>query len=258
MGSIVRVLVVEDDCLDLRGEHDALVGAGFDVAIAEDGHTALRAMKDHDFDVVLADLRLPDMSALDLFERTGAYASRRVPPFVVITAFGSIQEAVDAMKLGVADFLQKPMPSHDLIAILRQAATQSHTVRLTAEQIESTNITDSRVYAALAAIRQRFGDPSLRCGAIAAELGISGYYLARLLKIETGKTFLHHLHRQRVAEAERLLCTTSLSIKEIAFQVGFASNTARLDAYFRRFHRTTPTNFREEHRNPLANEPWTL
>lgn len=234
-----RVLIVDDDHADLSAASDALHVAGFEVIQATTGGTALDTLRDSAVDVVLADLRLPDMSALDILKGS----ARATPPFVIMTAFGSIEEAVEAMKRGVADFVQKPVPPVDLARIVTRVA-QGIARPLTPQQIERTNITDPRVYAALEAIRQRFCDPALTCERLAAELGISRTFLARLLKRETDKSYLHHLHRRRVAEAERLLATTGLPIKEIAFLAGYASNTGRLDIHFKRFHRTTPTEWR--------------
>jgi AraC-like DNA-binding protein len=100
-----------------------------------------------------------------------------------------------------------------------------------------------RVSAMLASIEERFTSPVISLATIAQASGLSRWHSARLLKASTGATFTEHVHRRRVEEAERLLVRTTLSIKEIAVQVGYA-NSGRLAHHFRRGHDTTPRAFR--------------
>src|SRR5689334_3583516 len=73
-----------------------------------------------------------------------------------------------------------------------------------------------RVAVVLAFLERRFDDPALNLTAAAEHAALSPTYLARLLKATTGATFLQHVRRLRVARAEQLLLTTTLSIKETA------------------------------------------
>jgi DNA-binding NtrC family response regulator len=105
--SSARLLLVEDDAGMRRLLDDELRDQGYDVISVRNVAEALPALGDAEPDVVVADLRLPDGSALDLLEQ-----SRRLrfpPAFVVITAFGSIGQAVDALKAGADDFITKPV-----------------------------------------------------------------------------------------------------------------------------------------------------
>lgn len=104
---VARILVVEDD-ETFRGLLTAiLVDAGHDVAQAVDGVAGLAQLKQNQFDLVLSDLKMPKMGGVELF-----HASRDIPvppPFVLLTAFGTVEEAVSAIKDGVSDFLTKPL-----------------------------------------------------------------------------------------------------------------------------------------------------
>lgn len=102
-----RILVVEDDKTFRGLLADILEGAGHEVTQAADGAAGVSALKTGRFDLVLSDLKMPLMSGIDLFR-----ASRSIPappPFVLLTAFGTIEEAVSAIKEGVSDFLTKPL-----------------------------------------------------------------------------------------------------------------------------------------------------
>jgi len=102
-----KILIVEDD-QTFRGLLAAILGAaGHEVTQAADGAAGLAMLKQHPFDLVLSDLKMPKMGGVELFR-----ASRNLPsppPFVLLTAFGTVEEAVSAIKDGVCDFLTKPL-----------------------------------------------------------------------------------------------------------------------------------------------------
>jgi AraC-like DNA-binding protein len=98
---------------------------------------------------------------------------------------------------------------------------------------------------ALDVINRRYSSLPLTLRAVAAEVGVSRFYLARVLTRVTGAGFRHHLHRARTMAACRLLHDANKSIKEIAYDVGYAG-TRELDRNFRRQCGTTPTEFRRK------------
>ncbi len=114
-----RILVVDDD----RGVRTALqVNLGrrdAEVQVAEDVTTALRALHEAPFDLVLTDVKMPDATGLDLLARI-----RRSWPdtqVIVMTGFGSVSDAVAAMKGGAADYLIKPVERDELYIVVDRA-----------------------------------------------------------------------------------------------------------------------------------------
>jgi len=111
-----RLLVVEDRESLRRMLETALRGEGYEVVAAGDAEAALPLLARERFDLVLTDLKLPGASGLDVVA-----ACRRADatvPVVVMTAFGTVATAVQAMKLGAADFLEKPVELDDLFALV--------------------------------------------------------------------------------------------------------------------------------------------
>ena len=102
-----RILVVEDDATFRSLLATILDGEGYEVEEAEDGEKALAMLRQSEFDLVVSDLRMPGRSGMDLFRETRSYPAP--PPFLLITAYGTIEEAVSAIKEGAADFLTKPL-----------------------------------------------------------------------------------------------------------------------------------------------------
>jgi two-component system response regulator AtoC len=117
---VARILVVDDE-EDLRAFCEAaLAGAGHDVATAADGVEALDALARRRFDLVLTDLRMPRLDGEALLRQVRAtYPDVAV---IVLTAHGSVTKAVEAMRLGVSDFLEKPVESP---GALRAAVTRA-------------------------------------------------------------------------------------------------------------------------------------
>src|SRR5271157_3061760 len=112
-----RILVVEDEEKLRRVLELQLTSAGFEV---EKARTAEEALKVADrADLVLTDLRLPQMDGLELLAAIRRQNSQT--PVIVMTAFGTVETAVEAMKAGAADFLLKPFSLDHLMTVLRKA-----------------------------------------------------------------------------------------------------------------------------------------
>lgn len=117
-----RVLIVEDDNTFRSLLRKILSAEGLDVhevASAEEGIAKLRR---ESFDLVLSDLKLPGMNGLDLFRASRTDVA--LTPFILMTAFGTIEEAVDAMKEGVLDFITKPLKDPNALRTLVRKALE--------------------------------------------------------------------------------------------------------------------------------------
>ncbi len=110
-----RVLVVDDEAELLRAVARILKARGFDVGMAGNGLEALEILEKQDFDVMLVDLVMPGMTGLDLLTR--AKSSHERLEVVIMTAFADVDTAVAAVKAGAYDFLTKPFPSSDTVAL---------------------------------------------------------------------------------------------------------------------------------------------
>jgi two-component system response regulator FlrC len=103
------VLIADDDAALRRLARDVLDAQGYELLEAPDGERALALLREHAVDVVVSDLRMPGLDGLALLA-----AARKLPdpPVVVLlTAYGSVPQAVEAMRLGAFDFVEKPLAS---------------------------------------------------------------------------------------------------------------------------------------------------
>lgn len=119
----VRILVVDDDDELRRNVADVLVRAGFETVLAGSGEEALSRMADGKFDLVLLDLLMPGMGGMAALEQIAqSYPRSRV---VMMTAFATVENAVEAMRKGADDYVTKPFRINDLLATVRRILEQA-------------------------------------------------------------------------------------------------------------------------------------
>jgi two-component system response regulator AtoC len=106
------ILIVDDEQTLARSAKAFLADHGYEAEVATTGEQALELLESLQPDVVFADVRLPGMSGLDLLKRIREFDP--VMPVVVLTAYGSIEGAVEAMKLGAFDYVKKPVDLEEL------------------------------------------------------------------------------------------------------------------------------------------------
>jgi len=118
-----RILIVDDEA-GIRDSLETLLGLeGFRVDLAADGREGLDQLARHSYDLMLLDLALPGESGIDLLPRIKSL----VPdlPVILITAYGTVGNVVDAMRAGASNFVQKPWDNEKLLADIRSAIGKS-------------------------------------------------------------------------------------------------------------------------------------
>jgi len=117
------VLIVDDESAP-RAALTQILKQDFHILTAEDAHAALAVLNDHGVDLVTLDLKLPDRSGSDLLhDIKRAHAEIEV---IMVTAYGSLQSAMDCIRHGAAGFLLKPFNASELLAISLQTAHKKH------------------------------------------------------------------------------------------------------------------------------------
>jgi DNA-binding NtrC family response regulator len=122
-----RVMVVDDDPETLALLHEVVEKEGYEVKTAEDAEKALRQISEWQPDLVITDIHMPGMDGLALL----AAIRERAPDILVIllTAYGSLKTAVDAIKAGAFDYLSKPFVVDDIRLVVRRALEHKKLLR---------------------------------------------------------------------------------------------------------------------------------
>src|SRR5258706_3073478 len=122
-----RLLVIDDDTDMLEGIGHMLRSAGYTVYPAPSCDEGFTMAPDGAFDVILSDMRMSGISGLDVLRKLREHRVDSV--FIIMTGFGTVDTAVEAMKLGAVDFVQKPFFRDELLMRVRAAAERRQAAR---------------------------------------------------------------------------------------------------------------------------------
>ncbi len=127
-GEPKHLLVVDDDEAVCQVMSIMLTDQGYDVVAETDARKALSLLREGQFDVVLVDIVMPELDGLELIDQIREHFN--VLPILVVTAFGSAELTVDAMRRGATDFVTKPVDARLLDLRIRRAYDLEHTRRM--------------------------------------------------------------------------------------------------------------------------------
>jgi EAL domain-containing protein (putative c-di-GMP-specific phosphodiesterase class I) len=136
-----RVLVADDELPLARSLARVLAGAGYEVITVTDGPSAISALQQHDFDVILSDIHMPGMSGVDLLRSVRAHDLD--VPVVLMTADPQIQTATDAVELGALQYLVKPVPVEVLFKSMERASKLRRMARIKRETMRALGPQDA-------------------------------------------------------------------------------------------------------------------
>jgi DNA-binding NtrC family response regulator len=115
-----KILIVDDDLSLLRVLDHHLSEAGYNTTAISKPKEALKLLDKGSFDMVLSDMKMPDVSGLDILRNVNKLGADVI--FIIITGVPTVDEAVEAMKLGAFDFIQKPVDKTHLLRVVEKAS----------------------------------------------------------------------------------------------------------------------------------------
>ena len=222
------ILVVDDDEALRRLCARVLSTQGYEVHTAGDGEEAVRMVEEHAYRVVLLDLKMPGMDGIECLKRLKSAGCRA--DVVMITGYGNVSTAVEAMKVGARDFIEKPFKPQDLQAML--------------EDILQRQSRDAQLYddPVVAFIQQHATEIGSRKD-VANRLGVSLERVSARVQEVTSMSFRQFLHHCRLHLAKRLLESTELDISEISVRTGFQT-VQHFSRVFSKRAGVSPKNYR--------------
>lgn len=119
-----NILVVDDDMHMRLALKESLSQAGYTISLAEDGVAAVEAVRRSPCDLIITDVRMPRKNGLELLESIRAGES--LIPVILITGYGTVHDAVRAIKGGAFDYIQKPFDTETLYGIVKRALGQNN------------------------------------------------------------------------------------------------------------------------------------
>ncbi len=113
------ILIIEDEKIVRVSLTDALKAEGYTVLAVADGNTALLALEEGDFSLVISDIRLPGAGGIQILRKS--FSEAPSTPVIMMTAYGNIKDAVEAMRLGAFDYITKPFDLDEMLISVSRA-----------------------------------------------------------------------------------------------------------------------------------------
>ncbi len=135
----IKLLIVDDE-FNTRQALMRYLGRKFEVTGAENGSEAIEQLKEHDFSLVLTDLRMPEADGMSVLD--AAKAKANPPKCIMLTAYGSISEAVTAMKKGAFDFVTKPVKLAKLEEVISAALAAAEKEKTSLPELPGNEIAE--------------------------------------------------------------------------------------------------------------------
>jgi DNA-binding NtrC family response regulator len=139
MSSAERLLIVDDDSSMRMALYESLSSCGYEVETAENGADALVKFKNSQFAGVVTDMRMPKMSGMDVLR--GVKRISPQTPVILITAYGTVNTAVEAMKEGASEFIMKPFSLDDLEFAVKNVLAANIQLKTDKDEEETSGIT---------------------------------------------------------------------------------------------------------------------
>ena len=226
------VLVIDDNT-DIRQYERTLLQDEYVVLEAADGKEGLAVALKEVPDLVICDVMMPVMDGLELTERLKTNTATSHIPVIMLTAKNLEEHRAEGYEHGADSYITKPFHSKVLLArienLLRQRQLLKHLYQGTKEtekEISESHLEDrdKQFLKQLQAIIQKnLSDSEFGVEDMGQQIGLSRVQLYRKVKAMTGSSVVDLLRKARLAKARRLLETRSMSVSEVAYEVGFSA-----------------------------------
>jgi len=239
-----QVLLVDDEPIVRSGMKKIIDWNqyGFELPdTASNGLEACRLQQQKQYDLIIADLKMPTMDGLTMIRtmRQEGYDGQ----FMLLSAYGEFEYARQAMQYGVRYYLLKPVDVKILIQYLQALNGLLQGRETMFEPAEETDV--------VLLVKQYTNanyQHNLTLNVVASELNFTPGYLGRLFKNSEGISYNEYLNRVRIERAKQLLKSKNKKILEIVNQVGY-QNESYFNRCFKRLEGITPTEFRDLQKN---------
>jgi two-component system response regulator YesN len=237
----IKVMLVEDEAVAREGyrklfdweRHGCVI-----VSEAGDGLSAVSLAGEYRPDVILMDINIPIISGLDAI----AAIQKQLPHavFVIVSGYNEFNYAQQAIRLGVSDYLLKPVKFEELSAVMQKVRLKI----LRSGGHEGDTAEAKRIYKIISYLNDHL-EEDISLKKLSEVFYLHPSYISQLFKMETGMNYHEYLVNLRIERAKQFLSTSDLSVDQIAEKTGFG-NYRTFSAAFRRVEKNSPSEFRRK------------
>lgn len=249
-----KILIVDDEPLIRRGIKllvdfkELNINEVFE---ASNGEEALEIFKNNKIDLVLCDINMPKINGLDFAREIKKINS--LVKIALITGYNHFDYAHQAIKIGVEDYILKPVSKSDITEVIikltnkiESEKTQSRLNEVVKSLLKDSGVSKENTYKdeILKIIDKRIGEFEFSLQILADEMGFSSGYLSALFKKLFGKSFQSYVLDLRLEKAKLLLLTTDMKNYQIAESIGI-SDVNYFGVRFKKAYGLSPKQYKE-------------
>jgi len=248
-----NILVVDDNA-DMRRYLRTLLASRFYVLEASDGQSGLRLARESVPDLIVSDVMMPIMDGLEFCRTLKEDFITSHIPIILLTARSTEAQQMEGYEHGADAYLTKPFSASLLLSridnLLRSRQQLRAAVKegggMTAKEKDEKLTTQDKLFLdhLKEAIGKHLANPNLKMDELGEELGISRVQLYRKVKVLTGLSPVELLRQMRLERGKTLLASTTKTVAEIAYEVGFGT-PSYFSACFKKQYGKLPMDYRE-------------
>ncbi|WP_299090249.1 response regulator [uncultured Metabacillus sp.] len=250
------ILIVDDEPKTRQGLKKTLEGwadISYEVISAEGANEAIAIFKERKIHILLTDISMPEINGLAMLKLLKDYQQN--PVVIIISAYSEFDYAQEAIRLGVLNYLVKPLNKRKLIEAVEQAIEvqekrerEGRIYKFVDEKLvdvvkQGDRKEDAPIPMALDYIDKHI-DLQLTMKEVANHVHLNPSYFSVLFKEQVNMTFSEYLTRSRLQKAKNLLIESTLSVADIAEKVGYSTSKYFIKL-FKEYEGQTPSRFRK-------------
>ena len=267
MDSKFQIMIVDDEMFFRQALVSSINWEGLGLCVskvAKHAFEALDYIKENPVDIVLTDVRMPVKDGLAMIE--DIRKMDKEPIFVLLTGYGEFEYAQRALRLGVREYLLKPVDEETIITLMTRLCNELRQARMERVLYDGAkNLTvsgqsfsqkhSSTVERILHIIEKELSNEELSLKWISHNhVFLNVNYLSKLFQKHTGKRFSAYLMDKRMQQAMAILAEDGYStVLQIAACVGFGENSGYFSSAFKKYCGYTPTDYRKIFQNMSCN-----
>ncbi|QJD87367.1 response regulator transcription factor [Cohnella herbarum] len=254
------IMIVDDEPRTRQGLKRILEtkeNGHYEIVTADNGHAALELLEDREIDLIVTDIRMPEINGLHLIGKIMDKQLTHKPSVILISGYAEFDYAQQAIQLGVVNYLLKPISKEKFLSAVEQALEAGEErnrinmmskiadLKLSAEEYSTVRkpVEDALLYVD-EHLGQMFG---LR--EVADHIQLNPSYFSALFKEQMHMNFSEYVTRRKLQRAKEMLLLTKLPIAEIAERVGYQT-TKYFHKLFKEYEGCSPGQFRSEMLEP--------
>ncbi|MEC4818633.1 MAG: response regulator [Scytonema sp. PMC 1069.18] len=259
-----KILIIEDDTITRTIFLDGLQAEGFNTIDAENGNVGIQKAQEHLPDLVICDIKMPDMDGFGVLTTLRQDPVTAIIPFIFLTGSDTKASLRKGMELGADDYMTKPCTVQQLLRAIsvrleKQAKLMQYWYTACCQKLsqsaavgQASSGSPQSIFPTVPQLKEVFDyieanyDQGITLCDVAEAVGYSSAYLTNRVAKITGETVNGWIVKRRMTAARSLLRDTDQTIEQIASALGY-QNACHFSRQFRQHHGVPPQTWRKEY-----------